>query len=47
VWEAFAAAYPGRWAVEVFPPAERLVDGKHVYHLFVLSDRPEGLDLFP
>ena len=26
VWDAFAARYPGRWAVQVFPPAERLID---------------------
>lgn len=45
VWEAFAAAYPGRWAVQVFPPRERLLDGKAVYHLFVLPEKPDGLDL--
>jgi hypothetical protein len=45
VWEAFAAAYPGRWAVQVFPPADRLVDGKSVYHLWLLSEAPRGLDL--
>ncbi|KKK70115.1 hypothetical protein LCGC14_2927230 [marine sediment metagenome] len=36
VWEAFAARYPDRWAFEMFPPAAELVDGKAVYHLFVL-----------
>ena len=45
VWEAFVAAYPGRWAVQVFPPADRLVDGKAVYHLWVLPGEPAGLDL--
>ncbi len=45
VWEAFAAAYPGRWAVQVFPPRERLLDEKAVYHLFVLPAAPAGLDL--
>ncbi len=45
VWEAFAAAYPGKWAVQVFPPAEELVDGKAVYHLFVCDQEPEGLNL--
>lgn len=45
VWEAFAAAYPGRWAVQVFPPADRLLDTKNVYHLFVLPGEPAGLDL--
>lgn len=47
VWNAFAAAYPGRWAVQVFPPAGSLVDGKSVYHLFVMPEgaAPEGLNL--
>jgi hypothetical protein len=45
VWEAFAAKYPGKWAVQVFPPADRLVDGKSVYHLWVLEGCPEGLDI--
>ena len=44
-WEAYAAAYPGRWAVQAFPPADRLIDGKAVYHLFVLEKPPAGLDL--
>ena len=45
VWEAFAAAYPGRWAVQVFPPADQLVDGKAMYHLFVLDHEPDGLNI--
>lgn len=45
VWEAFTAAYPGRWAVQVFPPASELVDGKNVYHLWVLEREPEGFNL--
>lgn len=45
VWDAFTAAYPGRWAVQVFPPAGRLIDGKAVYHLFVCEGEPRGLDL--
>lgn len=45
VWEAFAKNYPGRWAVQVFPPADRLIDGKSVYHLFVCESEPTGLDL--
>ena len=44
-WEAFAERYPGRWAVQVFPPADKLVDGKAVYHLWVLDDEPEGLNI--
>jgi hypothetical protein len=47
VWEAFAARYPGRWAVQCFPPAGQLVDGKAVYHLWVLEEgrTPVGLNL--
>lgn len=45
VWEAFALAYPGRWAVQCFPPAPELIDGKAVYHLFVLESEPMGLNL--
>jgi hypothetical protein len=45
VWERFASAYPGRWAVQCFPPADRLVDGKAMYHLFVLDCEPGGLDI--
>ena len=47
VWDAFAARYPGRWAVQAFPPAGQLVDGKAVYHLFVLEPgyEPEGLSI--
>lgn len=47
VWEAFAARYPGRWAVQCFPPAAELVDGKAVYHLWVMAEgaNPEGLSI--
>jgi len=45
VWDAFSAAYPGRWAIRCFPPADQLVDGKAVYHLFVLDRPPEGLNI--
>ena len=47
VCDAFNAAYPGRWAVQVFPPADRIVDGKSVYHVWVMEPgaSPTGLDL--
>jgi hypothetical protein len=45
VWEAFVARYPGRWAVQCFPPAGALVDGKAVYHLWVCDVPPAGLDI--
>ncbi len=45
VWDVFASRYPGKWAVQVFPPAGELVDGKNVYHLFVLGREPMGLNI--
>ena len=45
VWDRFSAAYPGKWAVQCFPPAEELVDGKAVYHLFVCEQPPQGLNI--
>lgn len=45
VWGAFVDRYPGRWAVQVFPPEGSLVDGKAVYHLFVTEGPLHGLDL--
>lgn len=45
VWRAFVAEYPGRWAVQVFPPESALVNGKNVYHLWVMEHEPAGLNL--
>jgi hypothetical protein len=45
LWEVFSAAYPGRWAVQVLPPADRLIDQVAKYHLFILPDAPHGLDI--
>lgn len=45
VWEAFTKKYPGRWAVQCFPPADQLVDGKNVYHLFLCDEVPRGLNI--
>ncbi|MAU00685.1 MAG: hypothetical protein CL608_26370 [Anaerolineaceae bacterium] len=39
VWQAFTDVYPNRWAIELYPPAEELVNDTHVYHLWML---PEG-----
>ena len=44
-WEAFAARYPGRWAVQCFPPRDQIVDGKAIYHLFVLEQEPRGMNI--
>lgn len=42
VWARFVAAYPDRWAVQAFPPADAVVNEVNYYHLFVL---PEGAHL--
>jgi len=48
-WEelhaAFVRRYPGRWAVQCFPPPRATMNGAHKYHLFVLDQPPVGLDL--
>ena len=45
IWDEFVRLYPGKWAVQVFPPEENLVDSKNVYHLWVLESEPWGLNL--
>ena len=48
VWQAFQDVYPGRWALELYPPAEELVDDANVYHLWLLPEGwrpPEGMNL--
>lgn len=32
----FNDRYPGHWAVQMFPPANQVVDEVNCYHLFVL-----------
>jgi hypothetical protein len=38
VWEVFQDRYPNRWAIQVFPPKDRLVDEENIYHLYVLEE---------
>lgn len=45
IWRAFSEAYPGQWAVQIFPPAEALVDDANIYHLYVLPEMPRGLSI--
>lgn len=44
VWERFAAEFPGKWAVQCFPPKADLLNGKACYILWVCSAPPKGLD---
>jgi hypothetical protein len=45
LWEVFAALYPGRWAMQAFPPRAHLLDQANKYHLFVLEEEPTGFNL--
>jgi hypothetical protein len=45
VWATFADAYPGRWAIEMYPPAEAVINERNIYHLFVLENFPRGFDM--
>ena len=45
VWGAYTKRYPDKWALQMFPPSDRLVDVKNVYHLWVCDSCPDGLDL--
>lgn len=45
LWEVFAYFFPERWAVQSFPPPDRLLDQANKYHLFVYAQAPEGIDL--
>lgn len=48
VWQALHNVYPGRWALELYPPAEALVNDAHVYHLWLLPEEwtpPTALNL--
>lgn len=46
VCAVFNDRYPDRWAVQFFPPADRVVDEVHCYHLYVMTDPPpRGVDI--
>lgn len=45
VWNVFADRYPDQWGVQFFPPASELVDEVNMYHLFVLSQEPRGVNI--
>lgn len=46
LWDAFEARYPGKYAVQVFPPRAHFFDQANKYHLFVLEQAPVGMDIF-
>jgi hypothetical protein len=45
IYAKFARAFPGKWAVEFFPPRTRLVNEGNFYHLWVLDEPPTGIDV--
>lgn len=45
IWETFIDSYPGQWAIQSFPPEDRVVDEQNIYHLFVLAEPPHGFDI--
>jgi hypothetical protein len=45
VWQTFNDSYPGQWAFEMFPPECELVDEANIYHLFVLRQEPDGVNI--
>jgi len=45
LWEVFSKLYPGKWAVQSFPPANLLLDQANKYHLMVFDEAPHGLDI--
>lgn len=47
VWETFTNRYPGKWAVQFFPPTAQMVDQTNIYHLYVLEDEPLGFNVHP
>jgi hypothetical protein len=44
-WEVFRRGYPGRWAVQFFPPDGELVDEEDIFHLYVLVSVPAGVNI--
>lgn len=45
IYAKFASAYPGKWAVQTFPPEDCLINEANMYHLYVFDEKPEGLTL--
>jgi hypothetical protein len=44
-WEVFRDRYPGKWAIQFFPPVEDLVDEQDIFHLYVLDFVPIGINI--
>jgi hypothetical protein len=47
LWSVVQQLYPGKWAVQSFPPWDKLIDQANKYHVLVFERTPEGFDLWP
>ncbi len=45
LWSVFDSLYPGRYALQTFPPRAELIDQANKYHLWLLPSKPAGLTL--
>lgn len=47
LWTVVQQLYPGKWAIQSFPPADALIDQANKYHMLVFEQEPDGFDLWP
>ena len=45
VWGVFVDRFPDKWAVQFFPPKDQVVNETNIYHLYVLEERPKGVNI--
>jgi hypothetical protein len=45
LYDTFSRAFPGQWAVQFFPPRSELVNDVNCYHLYVLDESPDGVNI--
>lgn len=37
IWQTFVDSYPGKWAIQCFPPEDQVLNEENIYHLFVVD----------
>lgn len=47
VWQTFNDRYPEFWAVQFFPPSDKVVNETNMYHLFILEGPIQGISIHP
>lgn len=45
LWEVFSSRYPGKWACQMLPPDNLMIDQANKYHLFIFDKAPVGMNL--